>query len=362
MNCYVEEKTWKEVMGSFDRKAIVSRLPVSGSIELTMRCNMRCRHCYISYDKDKKELSTGKVIEILNESAEAGCLWCLITGGEPLLRDDFTDIYLHAKKIGMMVTVFTNGTLLNRYLVDMFSDYPPSSIEITLYGFTKETYERVTRVPGSFERCIKGIELLREKGLRPYLKTVVTTLNRHELKEMRNYAHRLGLKFRFDAEINPRLDGNKGPCQFRLLPEEVVKLDKEDEDIVKGLKRFYDTNLEESGFESLYTCSAGKTSFHIDPYGSLSPCLMARRPFYDLKEISFREAWTNLAEDLENRKPKLDYKCGSCRLFSLCSQCPGWAEMENNDGEKPVDYLCEITHLRAGFLEAGKHALKGQGG
>ena len=352
MNAYIEEKTGKEFGEPFGLKAIRSRIPVSGSIELTFRCNLRCRHCYIADRKDKKELTQSEVIDIFQQLVEEGCLWLLITGGEPLVRDDFSDIYVRAKKMGLMVTIFTNGTLLNEELADIFSDYPPSDIEITLYGRTKETYERVTRVPGSFERCLKGIELLRKRELRLSLKTMVMTLNREELKEMKDFAHSLGLGFRFDAELNPRLDGYKGPCQLRLSPEEVVRLDSEDEDRLKELKKFYDESLESSGFEKLYICSAAKTYFHIDPSGNLSPCLMARHPAYALKAISFRKAWNNLVVDLEKKKPGLDYKCGNCNLFSLCGQCPGWAEIENEDEEKPIDYLCKITHQRAKFLEA----------
>jgi len=353
MNTYIEEKTWKEAMTPFDIRAITCNFPVSGSIELTLRCNLRCQHCYVACSKDKKELSTTEVVDLLKELVDEGCLWLLITGGEPLVRDDFTDIYLRAKKMGLMVTIFTNGTLLTQDVVDMFSDYPPSSIEITLYGSTRETYERITRIPGSFEKCIKGIEMLRKRELKLFLKTMAMTLNRDELKGMKEYSRSLGLDFRFDAELNPRLDGHKDPCQLRLSPEEVVKLDREDEERFKELKRFYDKSLRSSGFENLYICSAGKTSFHIDAYGNLSPCVMARRPSYNLRDISFNEAWGCLVSDLEKRKPGLDYRCGNCRLFSLCSQCPGWAEIENNDGEKPVDYLCEITHLRAKFLEKG---------
>ena len=120
------------------------RLPISGSIELTFRCNLRCVHCYCNLPQNDRqaietELETDEVYRLLDQIAEAGCLWLLITGGEPFLRDDFLDIYTYAKKKGFITTLFTNGTLLNKDLADALVEWPPFLVEITLYGATRET-------------------------------------------------------------------------------------------------------------------------------------------------------------------------------------------------------------------------------
>jgi MoaA/NifB/PqqE/SkfB family radical SAM enzyme len=127
--------------------------------------------------------------------AGAGCLWLQLTGGQPLLRPDFRDLYLHAKKLGLLVTLFTNGTLLTPELADFLQDYPPFVVEITVYGLTKATYEVVTQVPGSYEKCLRGIDLLRARQIPLSLKTMVMTFNAHELEDMRVWSQGLGVGF-----------------------------------------------------------------------------------------------------------------------------------------------------------------------
>ncbi len=109
-------------------------------------------------------------------------MWLLFTGGEIFARKDFLDIYTHAKKRGLLITLFTNGTQITPAIADYLADWRPFAIEITLYGRTRETYERLTRVPGSFDRCMRGIRLLKERGLPLKLKTVAVTINRHEMR------------------------------------------------------------------------------------------------------------------------------------------------------------------------------------
>ena len=127
------------------------RVPVSGSLEVTERCNLRCQHCYIPAKQRagsrRRELKLPEIERILAEIAESGCLWLLLTGGEPFLRRDFLDIYTSARRKGLILTLFTNGTLITRPIADTLAEWRPLKIEITLYGATPETYERVTGVP-----------------------------------------------------------------------------------------------------------------------------------------------------------------------------------------------------------------------
>jgi MoaA/NifB/PqqE/SkfB family radical SAM enzyme len=188
------------------------RVPLAGTIELTRRCNHHCRHCYNNLPAgDSKalaeELNTDELLRILDELAASGCVWLLFTGGEILLRPDFPEIYVYAKERGFLITLFTNGTLITPQLADELARRRPFSIEITLYGATPETYERVTGVPGSFSRCLQGISHLRDHGLPLKLKSMVLTLNRQEVWDMKRLADEdLGLPFRFDAMLNPRCD------------------------------------------------------------------------------------------------------------------------------------------------------------
>jgi radical SAM protein with 4Fe4S-binding SPASM domain len=336
----------------FNRKINTQRIPVEGSMELTFRCNLRCVHCYCNlppHDEDaiQQELRTDEVLNILDQVAEAGCLWLLFTGGEPLLRKDFNEIYTYAKKKGFIITLFTNGTRVTPEIADFLKAWPPHSVEITLYGATQETYEEITRVPRSYKRCLRGIDLLLEKGIPLSLKTMAMTLNEGELAHMKAFAEERGLKFRFDPMLNPRLDGTKGPCEFRLPPEKVIQLDLEYEERSNEWREFCKKFIAPFSSEYLFNCGAGISTYHIDPYGKMSACQMARFRSHDLRKAAFTEVWEDHTPTTLKLKPQGDYPCGRCELISLCGQCPGWAWLEKNDLEKPVEYLCRIAHLRA---------------
>src|SRR5271156_2994312 len=162
------------------------RAPLEVSIEVTRRCPLECLHCYNNLPMNdagarSQELTLAEHCKLLDELSAAGCLWLCYTGGEIFARKDFLDIYTEAKKRGFIITLFTNGTMITPKVADHLVKYPPFSIEITLYGATRETYEALTRVPGSFDRCRKGISVLLERGLPLKLKTVPTSLNVHEV-------------------------------------------------------------------------------------------------------------------------------------------------------------------------------------
>ena len=210
------------------------RAPMEVSIELTHRCPLECQHCYNNLPMSdenarRQELSFKEHIRLLDELVDVGCLWILYTGGEVFARKDFLDIYTEAKKRGFLITIFTNGTMITPRIADHLAEYRPFSIEITLYGATRETYETLTQIPGSFDRCMKGIRLLQERNLPLKLKTVPTTINFHEVSEMKRFAEQdLGAEFKFDALVNPRTDCSQSPLAIRLSPEQVVSLDFRD--------------------------------------------------------------------------------------------------------------------------------------
>ncbi|MBU1726818.1 MAG: radical SAM protein [Candidatus Omnitrophica bacterium] len=340
------EEFFARALGKFRK----SRIPMVGAFEPTLRCNLRCKHCYCCFDPKKKELSPDEIGRIIDEVAAAGCIWLTLTGGEPLLRPDFLEIYTHAKKKGMLVSLFTNATLITPEIADYFLEYPPHEIEISLYGATKETYENVTGVAGSFERCMQGIRLLHERKLRFLLKTMVMTLNRHELGAMNDFANGLGVDFHFDPVLNPKIDGSREPCDYRIDVSEAASLDVNDGERLKAWKDYC------TGFENfvpddkLYVCGAGRESFHIDPYGNLGVCVLSRSEDFNLKNDSFRQGWDEFMPKLLSPKRTKGYACERCDLQYLCTVCPSWSKLETQDIEKPVEYLCQLAHLRAEAL------------
>lgn len=334
-------------------RVVRSRVPVEGSIELTARCNLNCVHCYINRPADDSharagELSTNQWKRIIDQAADEGCLWMLITGGEPLIRPDFPRIYRHAKTRGMIITIFTNGTAVKPSTAGLLAKWPPFAVEISLYGATRDTYERVTRVPGSFDRCLRGIELLRARGVRLRLKSMVLTLNRHEVEDMKKLALSLGAEFRFDPVVNPRLDGDATPLCYRLPAPQIIELDMADEERVAQWYRYHTEHAAPLPHpEQLYQCGAGVSSFHVDPNGCLGMCVMARAPHYDLAAGSFETGWREAILAERNRRRVRSTKCTNCSLMAICGLCPGSSEIESGDPELPVDFLCRIAHLRA---------------
>lgn len=336
------------------------RIPLRGTIEVTRRCPLACGHCYNNLPiTDQQalygELSYDEHCRILDEIVEAGCFWLLYTGGEIFVRSDFIHIYKYAKQKGLLITLFTNAVLLNEKIADFLAEYPPHSIEISLYGHTKKTYENITGKPGSFDRCLRGIRLLMERTMPVKLKTMVITSNKHEIWEMKRFVEEdLNLEFRYDAMINPRIDGCQSPLASRLTPEEVVELDLQDPERLSDWNRFCEHQVGSpsgpSQSHDLYQCGGGIGSFAIDPSGKLSLCGMSASDTYDLRQGSFRDGWEDFLSRVRQKKITRQTKCVACQLKAICGMCPANGELENQDPEEPVDFFCRVAHLRAHAL------------
>ena len=263
-------------------------------------------------------------------------------------------LYLRQKK-GLLITLFTNGTLVTPETADRLAAWRPFRIEITLYGCTRETYENVTRVPGSFDWCMRGIRLLRERGLPLSFKSMVMSLNKHEIWDLKRFVEQdLGCEFRFDAMLNPRIDCAEGPLAVRLTPEEVVELDVLDpKRMVEWehfCRQFNGPVRSPDGEDEMYHCGAGINAFAIDPQGNMSLCLLAYDDPYDLRAGSFREGWQDHLQRVRHRKITRTTRCRSCEIQVMCGMCPATGILENRDPEIPVDFLCRVAHLRSRAL------------
>ena len=329
------------------------RVPLNGSLELTFRCNLRCVHCYIPDFSGRGEMTTAEIVRILDETADAGCLWMLLTGGEVLSRADFPEIYRHAKRRGMLLTVFTNGTLLADRHADLFAEYPPFSLEITLYGMSDATYERTTGMPGGFRRVRAAVERLVERRVRLTLKAVAMAPLVGELPAMRAWADLLGVPFRYDATIHGRLDGSLQPAAARATPAEVVGLDAADAERRVHWQRFYDQFVKNAPkTDRLLSCGAGLQSFHVDPKGWLWSCEALPLDGYDLRHGTFLEGWNGIVGEVRHRRASAANVCAGCDLKSLCDRCPATAILETGSPDGWIPHYCEITHRRAALLES----------
>jgi len=350
---------YREFSAQWHGRMVRERVAADASIEVTRRCPLKCAHCYNNLPMDDQaarrgELTADEHKRILDDLAEAGCLWILYTGGEIFARADFLDIYTYAKQKGFLVTLFTNGTLITPRIADHLAQWRPFAIEITLYGATKETYEQLTGIPGSYEHCMRGIHLLLERHLPLSLKTVAVSINRHEIGAMKKLAEGFGVPFKFDGMMNPRVDCSQSPLAVRLQPWEIVKMDLEDPGRVAEWRRFaarFNGPAPADKSDEVYQCGGGIIGLNIDPAGGMSICSLSEREKYDLRRGTFREGWDHFLGGVRRKKITRVTKCTACEIKSMCGMCPANAELEEGDPESPVDFLCHVAHLRAEALE-----------
>ena len=342
------------------------RALVSFDIEITSRCNNNCRHCYINLPENDpvakgKELALAHLKEIVDEAVTLGALWCLITGGEPLLRDDFIDIYLYLKKKGLLVSIFTNATLITKTHVKLFKQYPPRNLEVSVYGVTQETYERVTRKPGSFTAFLHGLHLLLDSRVSVRLKAMAIRSNFFELQEIAGFCREKTVgDFRFDPFLHLRFDGdpirNRAIKAERLTPKEITCLESSDPQRLAALKKECDNLIVPSflhtSSNTIFQCSAGMCSFNLSFDGLFRLCssLWNRDCVYDLKAGTLTEAWYDFAPRVRKMRSQKDAfltHCRICPFINLCMWCPAHAHLESGQLDQPVDYFCQVARARA---------------
>lgn len=347
-----------------DKSPLLNRL----DIELTERCNNNCVHCYINLLKDdlkakQRELSTQDLKDILKEAVSLGCLAVRFTGGEPLLREDFEELYIYARKLGLKVLIFTNATLITPHLAALFSRLPPLiEIEITVYGMKRQSYEAVTRTPGSFKAAFKGINLLLENKVPFIVKSAILPANKSEIGEFEAWAGTIpwmdtppSYSMFFDLRCRQDKDKNNLIKELRLTPEEGLKILKRmKQDYLKGMSEFCAKFIGPAG-DKLFSCAAGIGGGCVDAYGNFQPCLLLRHPdkVYDLKKGSLKDCLINFFPKIRAIKaahPDYLLRCAQCFLKGLCEQCPAKSWMENGNLDTPLEYLCDIAHLQANYL------------
>jgi len=373
-SCTHDRRDDSDYFADFTRRVTAARIPLDGSIELTHRCNLRCVHCYLGDQvairtRRHEEMATQQVKSLIDEAVEAGTLNLTFSGGDPMMRKDFANLYVYAVKKGLLVTIFCDGVLISDRIIEVFKEFPPRMVEISIYGATRSTYEGITQVKGSFARCMAGIERLHAQGLRFTLKTVLMTRNRHELENMRALATSYDVPFYFDTAIFPCLphaDNNGGanrersdhrrlsvevaapslhrPTELRLPPHEAAAAQLSDPEKVQELAEFYLRTRNANGNDRLYVCGAGQTTFHVDPYGNLQPCTISTNVDYNLREGGFMKGWNGPIAAIRDIRVSADNSCKSCDKQALCSGCPAMFSAESDAGGRKSDYVCRTTH------------------
>lgn len=349
---------YRQLVDRLHSRAAQERRPLNGTFELTERCNLDCRMCYVCRPAGdsavrKKELSAEQWLSLAREAKEAGMLFLLLTGGEPFLRPDFFAIYEPLTRMGFVLTLFTNGTLITDAVAKRLAQAPPSRTEVTLYGATAATYEAITGVAGSYALCCRGIETLVKRRVPLLVKTTLTRQNIAELEAMRQMAHNWGVLFSAAWLLSKRRDrAVSGTEECRLPVDECIALEAADRaSALEWTEAALREQLPER--EKNFFCQAGRAAFVVTPSGEMNACLDLPMPAAKPLETGFVAAWEQVKKFVD-AVPPVAKECSACDARGYCPRCPAWSYLETETMTEPVPYLCEIARTRKARYE--KHA------
>ncbi len=348
--------------------------------EITPRCNNNCTHCYINLPANDKlsrsmELTINEIGKIADEAVKLGVYTALITGGEPLLRTDFLEIFMLLKKKGFIVSVFTNATLIKQKHIDLFKKYPPRNIEVSVYGVSEKTYEAISRIPGTFRSFMNGVDLIAKNNIPVRFKAMALRSNIHELDKISEFCReRTKDYFRFDPQLHLRYDmdkkRNREIQSERLSAEEISVIEQADKERSEYLvenrdKYIYDSVLR-SGGNNLFSCGIGNGSLTIGYDGNIRGCssMIHKKMIYDWRNGTLAKAWEKFFPallDLKTLNKKILEKCRSCNIVNLCMSCPAHNYLESGDPDSFTEYFCKVAHARAEKLNSAKKNFKNEG-
>lgn len=339
------------------------RLPLSGSIDLTYRCNNNCRHCWLRIPpgapEKQDELSFDEMCHIVDEARSMGCRHWSISGGEPMLRPDFAEIFDYITSRSASYSINTNGTMITPEIAQLMKR--KGSKMVALYGATEAVHDHITQNPGSFQATMRGFELLKEAGAGFTVQIIPMKDNFHEYPAMIELAKSLSHHYRVGA---PWLylsacgtdEKNAEIAAQRLPPAEVIALDKPDLSYEEQ-HRTEDSCTSDPTDDHLFArCIEARRDFHVDPYGGMTFCCFLKDPSmrYDLRTGSFEEAWETFIPSLADKiRGGDEYRenCGSCEKRSDCRWCPVYAYLETGRYSAKIPYLCTVANEAKKFKE-----------
>ncbi len=326
---------------------------LSCQFELTFACGLHCRHCYSDcYNQPefiKKELDTARIKLLVNKIRRQGVIWLCFTGGDPLIREDFGEIYAYAKQKGFTVAVFTSGYSLNKETIEIFKRLPPFVIELTLNAVEENFFERISGVKGSFQRVMGAVSILRKEKLPLKIKTMVTRDNIGHVGKIKKFLARHGLDFYPDFHLFARLNGDLTPCKLRVPPAMLLRQDGRKPKITDVCSGKTPSIIKQN---ELFQCVVRSTDgFRVDPYGNLFLCHGLRNGGYSVNILKqpINLAFQRLKPLLSTREFLTDSRCAVCSVRYDCLNCPGRAYLETRDMESPSEYYCELTKMLGGI-------------
>jgi mycofactocin radical SAM maturase len=309
--------------------------PVNLTWEITHECNLRCVHCLsASSIASPGELTFDECRAIVDQLAALKVFEVNFGGGEPLLKDYFLPLlrYIHEK--GIVTCISTNGTALTDEAIDCFTGNPLVNVQVSLDGATPAVNDCI-RGKGTFQRIIKGIELLSGKNIPLSINTVVTSLNFMQLRRLKELAASYGANLRV-SRFRPSGRARESWEMLKLNSSQLQELSAwlgSDPSILTG-DSFFSISQDGRRRLGLDMCGACKMTGCIDPSGNVFPCAFLQdTPFCggNLREKSFKDIWDN-APAFHRFRALEPAACRLCSRFEKCrGGCPAVAYFVTRD-------------------------------
>lgn len=330
-------KSYSDIRKELIQTAANNNIPILGEFELTSNCNLNCEMCYVHFANSKENnLSLDYWKSIFNEAVNNGMLFALLTGGEIFSLSYFEELYNYLYDLGVKITLYTNGTLINEENIQVLVKRPPEFVGITMYGASNETYYEITKNKNGFDLVCKGIDLLQKNKINILLRTIAIPKIMKDLDKIIDFAKQRNLKMGYSLYVGKKRDSINGDVD-RLTPKELIEYEN------KFITEFnYNTNTEFRNSNNGFSCAATKSSFFVNHKGYMMPCSLLDEPKIKLTENNFKEAWDTLNKS-ESIKTCDD--CLGCDLKSYCITCKARLHLEGNKN-KCSPYLKRLAILR----------------
>jgi len=324
--------------------------PFKVFLDLTHRCNFNCCHCYVKSDTVSKELTLKDYEGIATELEALGTLHVILTGGEVLVRPDFTEIYTLFKERGFWVTVMTNGHALDSSHFELFQKLPPKAVEISVYAMDQLPFADFTRTSNQAKRVHENIRKLAALEIPLYLKSVLTTDNQAQIDKMRSFAKELGLHFRYDVRFHPAIDGCNRCSDKQVELNDIKKIDSTHTNLLNEISQKHEERVaavraSRLGHSGRFRCGIGRKSMVIDPVGFVYGCLIYRAHQWNLLDIPLSTIFNERLPSLRTEKRSFAIACDDCDFANECSFCEGILWLNHNNPECIREY-CAITKNR----------------
>jgi radical SAM protein with 4Fe4S-binding SPASM domain len=340
------------LMSEMNYKALALGVPLSVHLDITYRCNERCVHCYLDHD-DLGEMTTAEIKDTLDQLADAGVFFLVLSGGEVLMRRDFFQIVEHARGLLFNVKIKTNGVMIRELEARRIRELGVEQVQISVYSHHPEVHDGITKLPGSLKRTIEAIRFLKSQGLKVTIANVLMTANAGDGAGVVALAKELGVPYTLDPTVTPKIDGDMSILSLRPDASELHKVFR-NPDLVGDVEEFC-APPPTPGEDILegYPCSAGHTACYISPYGDVFPCVQFPLPTGNVRKQKFLDIWQGSPEleQVRSIRAKDLPVCSTCSHVGTCTRCPGLAYMEGNmRGPSTAD--CEKSFQRTGIASA----------